>query len=193
MAFDSSASIASRIEQLPWSTIEAEVNAQGYATTGTLLTTDECAALITSYADGAAFRSRVVMARHGYGRGEYQYFAYPLPSLIANSRAALYPRLSAIANRWRADLKLPEAFPAEHAEFLGAATRQAKRGRLPYCSNMRRVITTACIKISMANRCSRCKWRYCCRAQGRISKAASLCSLNSVRGCSRGLQWCRCR
>ncbi len=118
MAFDSSASIASRIEQLPWSTIEAEVNAQGYATTGTLLTTDECAALIASYADGTAFRSRVVMARHGYGRGEYQYFAYPLPSLIANSRAALYPRLSAIANRWRADLKLPEAFPAEHAEFL---------------------------------------------------------------------------
>ena len=118
VAFYNSASIASRIAQLPWSMIEAQVNAEGYATTGTLLTADECAALITSYADGAAFRSRVVMARHGYGRGEYQYFSYPLPSLIATGRAALYPRLSAIANRWRASLKLPEAFPAEHAEFL---------------------------------------------------------------------------
>ena len=192
MAFDSSASIASRIEQLPWSTIEAEVNAQGYATTGTLLTTDECAALITSYADGAAFRSRVVMARHGYGRGEYQYFAYPLPSLIANSRAALYPQLSAIANRWRADLKLPEAFPAEHAEFLmrchAAGQTRPTPLLLKYAAG-----DYNCLQISMANTCSRCKWRYCCRAQGRISKAASLCSLNSVRGCSRGLQWCRCR
>jgi hypothetical protein len=78
----------------------------------------ECAALAAAYDDDAAFRSRVVMARHGYGRGEYRYFAYPLPDLVATLRTALYERLAPIANAWNAALGLPVRYPPDHAGFL---------------------------------------------------------------------------
>jgi uncharacterized protein len=83
-----------------------------------LLSENECAALAASYADDTLFRSRIVMARHGFGRGEYKYFADPLPELVAGLRAALYPPLAAIANRWNAALGLDARYPAEHGEFL---------------------------------------------------------------------------
>ena len=83
-----------------------------------LLSENECAALAASYADDALFRSRIVMARHGFGRGEYKYFADPLPELVAALRAALYPPLAAIANRWNAALGLDARYPAEHGDFL---------------------------------------------------------------------------
>ena len=92
--------ITERVAALDWNALAADLDAHGCATTGALLTPDECAALAASYDNDALFRSRVVMARHGFGRGEYKYFAYPLPDLIAALRAALYPNLAAIANRW---------------------------------------------------------------------------------------------
>ena len=85
---------------------------------GPLLTPAEREALIASYADDAAFRSTVVMARHGYGRGEYRYFAYPLPDLVAALRPALYERLVPVANRWRNGLGVGEPFPDRHTEYL---------------------------------------------------------------------------
>ena len=114
----SDGSIAARIERLDWIRMEAELAEHGCATTGPLLDPAECEALQDSYDDEAAFRSRVVMARHGYGRGEYQYFARPLPAPVAALRTGLYPRLAAVANRWETASGRPAVFPAAHQAFL---------------------------------------------------------------------------
>ena len=101
-----------------WTNLEREVDACGAAVLSGLLDPADCAALIALYDDPARFRSRVVMARHGFGRGEYQYFADPLPPLVAALRAALYPPLAAIANRWAVALGETVRFPPDHAAFL---------------------------------------------------------------------------
>lgn len=96
------ASLANWVAALPWARITAELAEQGHATTGgPLLSAAECRALAALYAEeGGRFRSRIVMARHGFGSGEYQYFAYPLPEAVAALREAVYPRLVPVANRW---------------------------------------------------------------------------------------------
>jgi hypothetical protein len=83
-----------------------------------LLSPVECEALAELYSEDERFRSRVVMARHGFGRGEYKYFAYPLPEIVAGLRAALYPRLAPIANRWNTAMGIEVRYPHEHADFL---------------------------------------------------------------------------
>jgi hypothetical protein len=84
-------SIAARVSSLDWERIAADLDAFGCATTGTVLTPPECRALAAGYQADAMFRSRVIMARHGFGRGEYKYFSYPLPPVIAALREAFYP------------------------------------------------------------------------------------------------------
>jgi uncharacterized protein len=106
------------IAALDWASIAAQLDAYGCATTGQLLTSQQCAALAESYASDALFRSRVVMARHGFGRGEYKYFAYPLPELVAALRGALYPQLADIANRWNEAMAIGVRFPRDHATYL---------------------------------------------------------------------------
>jgi hypothetical protein len=110
--------IAARIAALDWSAIETALDAQGCATTGPLLSADDCAALAALYASEQPFRSRVIMARHGFGRGEYKYFAYPLPVIVAAMREALYKPLAATANRWNEVLGIDARYPAAHAEYL---------------------------------------------------------------------------
>ncbi len=92
--------IAARIAALPWPRIAEELDAQGVAPLGPLLSPADCATLIALYAEDSRFRSRIVMARHGFGRGEYQYFADPLPPLVAALRRALYAPLAPVAARW---------------------------------------------------------------------------------------------
>ena len=103
---------------IDWDTVETELNAGGNAILPALLSSDACAAVASLYAQDEGFRSRVVMARHGYGRGEYRYFAYPLPPPVADLREQLYPPLSEIANRWQAAMGLAIRFPATHADFI---------------------------------------------------------------------------
>jgi len=110
--------IAARVAALDWGAVGAALDERGYASLGVLLTPAECAALVATYDAADAFRSRVVMAPRGYGRGEYKYFAYPLPALVADLRAALYPRLADIANRWAALLGRPADFPPDHQGYL---------------------------------------------------------------------------
>ncbi|MES2452372.1 MAG: 2OG-Fe(II) oxygenase [Pseudomonadota bacterium] len=83
-----------------------------------LLSAAECEATAALYGPGPAFRSHVVMARHGFGQGEYRYFAYPLPPLVAGLRGALYPRLAPIANSWNERMGIDGRFPEDHAAFL---------------------------------------------------------------------------
>lgn len=103
---------------LDWAAIGRSLDERGHAVAGPLLSAGECAGLIAGYGDDALFRSRIVMARHGYGSGEYKYFAYPLPPVIAALRAALYPPLADIANRWHEAMGLTQRFPVEHADYI---------------------------------------------------------------------------
>jgi uncharacterized protein len=112
------ASLSERIAQLPWTQLTGELDATGMARVPGLLSIGECTALAASYANAALFRSRIVMAQHGFGCGEYQYFAYPLPALVDQLRSGLYPPLAQIANRWHELLRLATRFPSEHAAFL---------------------------------------------------------------------------
>src|SRR3569833_3456987 len=109
---------ASRVGHFDWNEIERDLDGQGCAVLKRLLSADECRALAALYPDDAHFRSRVVMARHGLGRGEYKYFAYPLPELIAELRCSLSPELSPIANRWNAAMGVETRYPDDHAAFL---------------------------------------------------------------------------
>src|SRR4051794_16330157 len=111
-------SIPERLGSLDWARIETELNERGCATTGVVLTPGECRQLADDYDSEASFRSRVVMARHGFGKGEYKYYAYPLPPTIAELRNSLYPRLAPIANRWQRELGSVGDYPAEHNAFL---------------------------------------------------------------------------
>jgi hypothetical protein len=110
--------LAARIAALDWARITAELDAQGCATTGVLLNADECDGLRETYDSDALFRSRVVMARHGFGRGEYKYFAYPLPESVAILRESLYPPLAEIANNWSTAQGRPTHYPREHEDYL---------------------------------------------------------------------------
>ena len=110
--------IAERMSSIAWERVESDLNEFGGAVLEQLLTPDECESVTAMYPDDAAFRSRVVMARHGFGRGEYKYFRYPLPKLVEDVRTHLYPRLAPIANRWNDALRSDVRYPAKHAEFL---------------------------------------------------------------------------
>ena len=110
--------IAERVGALDWAQIGSQLDAFGCATTGPLLSPEECAALTERYDADGIYRSRVIMARHGFGRGEYKYFSYPLPGIVAALRASLYPPLADIANRWNEQMGLDQRFPAEHAAYL---------------------------------------------------------------------------
>jgi hypothetical protein len=120
-----------RVAALDWGRIATKLDMDGCAVTDALLTADECAALAASYAADEPFRSRVIMARHGFGRGEYKYFAAPLPPLIAGLRAALYAPLARIANRWSEAMRVAERYPAEHAAYLARCHKAGQEKPTP--------------------------------------------------------------
>jgi uncharacterized protein len=110
--------IDSRVRLCDWSAISAHLDAYGWAVLPKLLTVTETAAIASLYDDDRAFRSHVVMARHGFGRGEYKYFTYPLPPNIDEVRRLLYPQLVPIANRWNAAMGIDVRYPDTHADFI---------------------------------------------------------------------------
>jgi uncharacterized protein len=110
--------ITARIEAIDWAQATHDLDAQGCAVLKGLLARDECRGLAAFYPDDAHFRSRVVMGRHGFGRGEYKYFSYPLPPLIAEMRPALYTQLRDIANRWNQAMGIDIRYPESHEAFL---------------------------------------------------------------------------
>lgn len=110
--------VSERIEKSDWVRVGKELDSEGFAVLPALVATSDCAAVATLYERDELFRSRVIMARHGFGRGEYKYFAYPLPSTIAGLRSGLYARLAPIANRWSETLGVPERYPTEHERYV---------------------------------------------------------------------------
>jgi hypothetical protein len=116
---------------LDWPRIAGDLEAHGCAVVRALVSDQACAELAALYADDARFRSRVIMARHGFGRGEYKYFSYPLPPLVADWRRRLYPPLSQVANRWNAAMGIGVTFPDDHAAFLERCHRAGQTKPTP--------------------------------------------------------------
>jgi hypothetical protein len=113
-----SSEIMKRISALDWPSLSSDLDAHGCATIPGLLAPKECSAITDLYPSDEYFRSRVVMSKHGFGRGEYKYFAYPLPVVLAALRVSLYPPLAEVANRWNEAMGIDVRFPSEHAAFI---------------------------------------------------------------------------
>ncbi|NBF03955.1 proline hydroxylase [Pseudomonas sp. Fl5BN2] len=111
-------SLHDRLQQLDWGGIEQALDQDGCARLEGLLSVDECQSMSQLYQHPELFRSKVIMARHGFGRGEYQYFRYPLPDLVAELRQLLYRRLVNQANRWNQAMHIDIRYPAQHPAFL---------------------------------------------------------------------------
>ncbi len=123
--------VADRVAAVDWQRVAASLDAEGHAVMHSMLSPEDCASLAARYEVDEQFRGRVIMARHGYGRGEYKYFTYPLPELIAGLRTALYPRLSGIANRWNEAMGIAVRYPDDHAEFLDRCHRAGQTRPTP--------------------------------------------------------------
>jgi uncharacterized protein len=114
----SKSSIKYRIAELDWPAITESLDNFGCAIAKSVLTAEECRSLAAMYGRDDIFRSRIVMARHGFGRGEYKYWSYPLPEIVQQLREELYPPLAAVANRWNQAMKINVSYPDSHEEYL---------------------------------------------------------------------------
>ena len=123
--------VSDRVAALDWQRVGEELDAYGSAIARSVLDPEECEHLAALYPAEAPFRSRIVMGRHGFGRGEYKYFAYPLPDLVGDLRTALYPPLAGIANRWNEALGAEPRYPPDHAAFLDRCHRAGQSRPTP--------------------------------------------------------------
>ena len=146
------APVDQRVARLPWHSLRAELDAQGFARIPSLLTAAECESLVALYPETERFRSRVVMSRHGFGRGEYQYFDEPLPELVAGLRDATYIQSSRRSRtRGRSGCAKPAASRTRTTRYGRSAAPPGRLGRRRCCSSTARATTTACIRISTAS------------------------------------------
>ena len=116
---------------MSWERIGAELDEYGCAVVRQLVTVDECKQYAAAYSDDNIYRSRVLMERHGFGKGEYKYYDYPLPPGVAQLRESLYSPLAAIANRWHEAMGLDARFPAQHADFIARCHAAGQRRPTP--------------------------------------------------------------
>jgi hypothetical protein len=123
--------IADRVAGCDWPRLEIDINTDGYAVMTSLLAPPICEELAETYRIDESFRSRVVMARYGFGSGEYKYFTYPLPDVVATLRQALYPPLARIANRWNTALGIDGCYPEEHAAYIARCHRAGQTRPTP--------------------------------------------------------------
>lgn len=123
--------IEHRIATIDWQRTEEMLTHDGYAVLPILLSPAQCAGIAAYFPEEERFRSRIVMQRYAFGRGEYKYFRYPLPDPVARLRTALYPHLAPIANRWHAAMRIAERFPATHTEFMAICHRDGQARPTP--------------------------------------------------------------
>jgi uncharacterized protein len=125
------AGIEDRLNAVDWTDASAGLDAYGWAMVERILTPLECRAIAQLYDDSTGFRSHIVMARHGFGRGEYKYFSYPLPDMVADLRAALYRRLAPLANHWNESMGTDVRYPGVHADFIERCHRAGQTRPTP--------------------------------------------------------------
>src|ERR1700746_3417253 len=128
---NSGLTLTERVDQINWDQMTRDLAEDGSAVAQRLLTPGECAGLTAPYAHPDRFRSRVVMARYAFGKGEYQYFRYPLPSMVAELRSALYRHIAPIANDWNGRVRINTVYPTEHAEYLEFCASAGQRRATP--------------------------------------------------------------
>jgi hypothetical protein len=126
-----SASVSERVASIDWQQVGDDLDARGNAVVERLLAPGECASLAASYSRDELFRSRVVMERHGFGRGEYKYFDYPLPDLVADLRMSIYPCLASVANRWNEAMGVGDRYPETHAAYVKRCHAAGQRRPTP--------------------------------------------------------------
>lgn len=112
------AGMDARVDARDWTRLSADLDEHGFATIDKVMDEDECRAIAQLYGDDRRFRSHIVMARHGFGRGEYKYFSHPLPEIVSALRTALYARLAPLANRWNERMGVETRYPETHAAFI---------------------------------------------------------------------------
>jgi uncharacterized protein len=122
---------ADRLARIDWNKVASELSCQGSAVMEQLLTPQECRRISSLYPDASKFRSHIIMSRHGFGRGEYKYFTYPLPDLIGRLRTALYPHFAPVANEWNERMGIDTRYPAKHKEFLNLCHAAGQRRPTP--------------------------------------------------------------
>jgi Oxygenase, catalysing oxidative methylation of damaged DNA len=174
-----------RIAALDWPRLADDLDDHACAIARSVLTPGECHALVETYTVDARFRRRIVMAQHGFGRGEYQYFAYPLPDVIAALRAALYPRLAAIANRWNESMGTPVRYPEGTLSSSSGVIEPVRSGRHRSSCDTVRATTTACTRTSTASTCFPFRSPCCSRRRAGTSRAGSSCWSSSGRADNR--------
>jgi uncharacterized protein len=123
--------VVDRVNALDWQRISQELDEQGDGLLHALLTSEECDALAGLYPEDEHFRSRVVMERHSFGRGEYKYFRYPLPEIVSELRTALYPHLEPVANRWNQLMRIDVRYPELHADFIQRCNKAGQQRPTP--------------------------------------------------------------
>lgn len=131
LALPAPAHAIEQVEALNWQSIAADLNQSGNALLKGILTPRECEALTSLYGSDEYFRSRVVMSRHGFGRGEYKYFKYPLPDVLQELRTTLYEKLAPIANAWNQQMGIDIRYPAKHADFIERCHAAGQRRPTP--------------------------------------------------------------
>jgi hypothetical protein len=123
--------IEDRVESLPWPDLAHHLDRYGWAMVEQILTVDECRAIAALYDEDHRFRSHVIMAQHGFGRGEYKYFRYPLPDIVTDLRTALFIRLAPLANRWNESMGLDVRYPDVHPDFIARCHRAGQSRPTP--------------------------------------------------------------
>lgn len=123
--------VKTRIEAVNWERVGQELDREGFGLVPDLLSSAECSEITALYNVNELFRSQVVMARHGFGRGEYKYFSYPLPPVVADLRTAAYPHLAPIANRWNDSMGIDVRFPDSHRDYLERCHRAGQTRPTP--------------------------------------------------------------
>src|SRR5262245_4748941 len=167
-------SAAARVAAYDWQALEVELDTYGCAVLPKLLSPKECRTIAALYREESHFRSHIHMARHGFGKGEYRYFKYPLPDLVDALRTALYPHLAGVANLWNGRMRIEERIPATMRRSLKHVTTLARRAQHRCCCNMFQVTSIVSIRISMAISHSRSRSPFYSRNPARTSQVASL-------------------
>jgi uncharacterized protein len=123
--------LATRVGMADWAAVSTHLDDHGWAMIESLLTAEECDRIADLYDDDGRFRSHVLMTQHGFGRGEYKYFSYPLPEIVADLRSAIYPNLAPIANRWNVSMGSDVRYPDAHADYIARCHRAGQTRPTP--------------------------------------------------------------